>query len=116
MGIASVTILILAVLILALTGLLLLLANDYVKTIRSREEWRVKAELQFEEVKKLVKSGQDTYAELQEEKTLTANLRTRLAQIPLTPKPKENNNGPVQARTSGAVRYMAEQAFGKKSD
>lgn len=109
MGIASVTILILAVLILALTGLLMLLVKDYMVVTRSASQWEKSCDLLTAENGRLKDLHVEHEAHIE-------RLLGKLAQIPLTPKPKENNNGPVQARTSGAVRHMTEQAFGKKPD
>ena len=105
MGIAAVTILILSMMILALTAGIALI-GQWCWRLRERREI---AEQNIGVAEKARDSAEKLFEDLQQE---NLRLRTQLQQIPLTPRPKETNNGVQQAKNSGDVRRLTEKAWG----
>jgi hypothetical protein len=105
MGIAAVTILILSMMILALTTGASILGVWIWKLRRELS----RSESSFRQVSEEYEKELSINADLEAANT---RLRTQATQIPLTPRPKETNNGVQQAKNSGDVRRLTEKAWG----
>ena len=105
MGIAAVTILILSMMILVLTAGSVLLGSWC---------WRLR-ERNANQARDFKLLGEEFAKELLIHADLeiaNERLRQQVTQIPLTPRPKEANNGVQQAKNSGDVRRLTEKAWG----